>query len=143
MAQSPSEVARETLRQLAQRRLAPTPDNYSRVYHEIAAPGAKLATTAAGTMLRELAAEIVKLPGEVPRDALALERAVDLSAWPEAKAALLRLIGGRQGATATPAWGPRWAQRYLNSDSPLTDRNDFWAASSASCCRAKSDIARL
>lgn len=106
MAQSPSEVARETLRQLAQRRLAPTPDNYSRVYHEIAAPGAKLATTAAGTMLRELAAEIVKLPGEVPRDALALERAVDLSAWPEAKAALLRLIGGRQGATATPAWGP-------------------------------------
>ena len=106
MAQSPSEVARETLRQLAQRRLAPTPDNYSRVYHEIAEPGAKLATTAAGTMLRELASEIVKAPGEVPRDALALERAVDLSAWPEAKAALLRLIGGRQGATATPAWGP-------------------------------------
>ncbi len=106
MAQSPSEVARETLRQLAQRRLAPTPDNYSRVYHEIAAPGAKLATTAAGTMLRELASEIVKQPGEVPRDALALERAVDLSAWPEAKAALLRLIGGKQGSTSTPAWGP-------------------------------------
>ncbi len=106
MAQSPSEVARETLRQLAQRRLAPTPDNYSRVYHEIASPGAKLATAAAGTMLRELASEIVKQPGEVSREALALERAVDLSAWPEAKSALLRLIAGKQGSAATPSWGP-------------------------------------
>jgi diguanylate cyclase len=32
----PSEVARETLRQLALRRIAPTPDNYRALYHEIA-----------------------------------------------------------------------------------------------------------
>lgn len=32
----PSDVARETLRQLALRRIAPTPDNYRSLYHEIA-----------------------------------------------------------------------------------------------------------
>jgi diguanylate cyclase len=34
----PSTIAREALRQLAARRLPPTPDNYSRVYAEIAGP---------------------------------------------------------------------------------------------------------
>lgn len=34
-ATAPSELARETLRQLAARRLAPTPDNYGRVYREL------------------------------------------------------------------------------------------------------------
>jgi diguanylate cyclase len=34
--QNPSELARETLRQLAMRRIPPTPDNYRNVYHEIA-----------------------------------------------------------------------------------------------------------
>jgi len=33
---NPSEIARETLRQLALRRIAPTPDNYRKLYHEIA-----------------------------------------------------------------------------------------------------------
>jgi len=40
MQTSPSTIAREALRQLATRKLAPTPDNYSRVYHEIASPNA-------------------------------------------------------------------------------------------------------
>jgi diguanylate cyclase len=33
---APSDIARETIRKLAARRLAPTPDNYARVYHETA-----------------------------------------------------------------------------------------------------------
>ena len=33
---NPSEIAREALRQLALRRIAPTPDNYRKLYHEIA-----------------------------------------------------------------------------------------------------------
>ena len=37
---SPSAIARETLRQLAARRLSPTPENYRRVYREIATPAA-------------------------------------------------------------------------------------------------------
>ena len=42
MQTSPSTIAREALRQLAARRLAPTPDNYSRIYQEIAAPGGRM-----------------------------------------------------------------------------------------------------
>ncbi len=33
---NPSDIARETLKQLATRRIAPTPENYQRIYHEIA-----------------------------------------------------------------------------------------------------------
>ena len=33
---NPSDIARETLKQLASRRIAPTPENYQRIYHEIA-----------------------------------------------------------------------------------------------------------
>ena len=105
-AQNPSEVAREALRQLAQRRMAPTPDNYSRIYHEIASPGTKLGALTAAAMLRELAAEVLKQPGEVPREAMALERAVELAAWPETKAALLRLVGAKPAVATTPSWGP-------------------------------------
>ena len=106
MAQSPSEIARETLRQLAQRRLVPTPENYSRVYHEIAAPGTKAGTPSAAAVLSEVAAELVRQPGEVPRESMVLERAVAVSAWPEAKVALLRLLGTKAPVAETPAWGP-------------------------------------
>lgn len=33
---TPTEIARETVRQLTSRKLPPTPDNYQRIYHEIA-----------------------------------------------------------------------------------------------------------
>jgi len=38
MQTSPSTIAREALRQLASRKLPPTPENFARIYHEIAAP---------------------------------------------------------------------------------------------------------
>ena len=44
---APSDIARETLKTLAGRKMAPTPDNYARVYQEISgAPGAKPETAA-------------------------------------------------------------------------------------------------
>jgi len=44
---NPTEVARETLRRLAMRRIAPTPDNYQTLYEEIVGvPGAQAATSA-------------------------------------------------------------------------------------------------
>ncbi|MBN9698407.1 MAG: hypothetical protein J0L85_21670, partial [Zoogloea sp.] len=36
----PSDIAREAFRQLALRRIAPTPDNYQTLYHEIAGTAA-------------------------------------------------------------------------------------------------------
>jgi diguanylate cyclase len=56
MQTSPSTIAREALRQLATRKLPPTPDNYSRVYHEIASPHAhhEGITPAWGPLIHEL-----------------------------------------------------------------------------------------
>ena len=33
---NPTDIARETFKQLASRRIAPTPENYQRIYHDIA-----------------------------------------------------------------------------------------------------------
>jgi diguanylate cyclase len=56
MQTSPSTIAREALRQLAARRLPPTPDNYMRVYAEIAGPNghAEAATPSWAPLIREL-----------------------------------------------------------------------------------------
>jgi len=56
MQTSPSTIAREALRQLAARRLAPTPDNYSRVYQEIASPAGRVEerTPSWGPLIRDL-----------------------------------------------------------------------------------------
>jgi diguanylate cyclase len=57
MQTSPSTIAREALRQLAARRLPPTPDNYARVYHEIAFPNGhqfEEATPSWAPLIREL-----------------------------------------------------------------------------------------
>jgi diguanylate cyclase len=56
MQTSPSTIAREALRQLAARRLPPTPENYHRVYHEIAHPGgvSEEATPAWAPLIRDL-----------------------------------------------------------------------------------------
>ena len=51
---NPSAVAREALRQLASLRLPPTPENYARVYNNIADPGVRPAPGGALAMLREL-----------------------------------------------------------------------------------------
>jgi len=57
---SPSELARDTLKTLAVRKLAPTPDNYARVYQEIS--GAPNGTTEATTLAAEPAKPTLAWP---------------------------------------------------------------------------------
>ena len=45
---TPPEIARDTLKALAARKLVPTPDNYSRVYHEIGGIAGGSAETVSG-----------------------------------------------------------------------------------------------
>ena len=75
----PSDIARETFRQLAARRLAPTPDNYLALYDEIA-----------GTRSAQLFPEgplghiLRVLPGQTPAQKRLLgqfERAVNQKDW--------------------------------------------------------------
>lgn len=77
---TPFEIARETLRLLASRRIAPTPDNYRTLYHEI---GGTKATpdTFPEQQLRSLAAALPRSTPEQLRLAKQLDDAVRDADW--------------------------------------------------------------
>ncbi|MDA8457374.1 diguanylate cyclase [Acidovorax sp. GBBC 3334] len=75
----PSEIARETLKQLAARRLVPTPDNYQALYEEIA--GARTVPAFPDGPLRHI---LRVLPGQTPGQKRLLglfEAAIDQTDW--------------------------------------------------------------
>lgn len=79
---NPTEVARETLRQLAMRRIAPTPDNYRRLYHEITdVSDSASAASILEEFARDLRGQYPALAGTVS----ALDEAVRLEKWPQCK----------------------------------------------------------
>ncbi|MFN7087315.1 MAG: diguanylate cyclase [Burkholderiales bacterium] len=109
---SPTDIARETLRRLAARRVAPTPDNYRQLYHEIAGHAANDTAEADGAaeqMLLELAAELPRGPVHASVEQIAgrIEQAVAEKNWEACKAALTAL--GELHAAAPPAAAP-WAK---------------------------------
>ena len=111
---SPTDVARETLRRLAARRVAPTPDNYRQLYHEIAGqPADDAAGTggAAAQMLLRLAAELPRDPAHAGLEQIAgrIEQAVAEKNWEACKAALAAL--GESHAASPPAAVP-WARLF-------------------------------
>ncbi len=105
---NPSDIARETLRQLAARRIAPNPDNYRQHYQEIA--GQPDAAADAERMLQQLAAELRAQPNTA-RLASALDKAAGEKNWSQYRAALLELIDARDGQGAG---AQLWAQLILD-----------------------------
>ena len=83
----PSEVARETLRQLALRRIAPTPDNYRALYHEIA--GSVADEVFPERALKQIAAALPRNNQESLRLALDFETAVAQGEWSALRALLV------------------------------------------------------
>ena len=72
---NPSEIARETLRQMALRRVPPTPDNYLKFYHEIA--GTQLDDEhAPDRFLRSLARRLPRDSAERQRHAHEIDQAI-------------------------------------------------------------------
>lgn len=89
---NPSEIARETLRLLASRRMAPSPENYRTIYHEIAgiADGAAKAFPES-----ELKALLTSLPKETSVQlglSRQLEQALKGQNWEEYRKALVEFI---------------------------------------------------
>jgi diguanylate cyclase len=105
---NPSDIARETLRQLASRRIAPNPDNYRQHYQEIA--GHPDAAADAERMLQQLVADLRAQP-HTARAAGALDKAADEKNWPQYRAALLQMIDAKNGQGAD---APLWAQLILD-----------------------------
>ena len=93
---NPTEVARETIRQLAARRIAPTPENYSRLYAEISG---ERESHPAAQALERLAAEAGKA---APGLAQPLAQAVKRERWDEVATALQRMTGAAAGVAGLP-----------------------------------------
>lgn len=95
----PFEIARETLKQLTARKLAPTPANYQSIYSEVA--GIPTMPPFPADHLREIAQALpAKTPGQQRHRAL-LESAVGQMNWDGVKSALLAYAG------FTPPAGPQ------------------------------------
>jgi len=88
---NPFEIARETLRLLATRRIPPSPDNYLTLYHEIA--GTKPTENSfPESQLRSLAAALPKASPDQLRLARQLDEAVKAANWEDFKKALTDFI---------------------------------------------------
>jgi diguanylate cyclase len=99
---NPSEIARETLRQLAMRRIAPTPDNYRKLYHEIAGTRGD-DHELPEAFVRKLARRLPRDSAERLRHLRQLEQALADGKPMAAEAALKQYIDGLKLAEQ-PAW---------------------------------------
>lgn len=107
----PFEIARETIKQLTARKLAPTPVNYKSIYNEIA--GIPWVEHFPAKELKEISQALpAKTPGQLRQKAL-IESAVDRMSWEGVKAAFLAY------GTFTPGTAP---------DAPLVTPNAHAAA---------------
>ncbi len=77
---NPTETARETIRQLAVKRIPPTPDNYARIYAEVS--GEPATHPLVGAVERALA-EVLRNANGVPPGAQALAQALRRQKWDE------------------------------------------------------------
>ncbi len=88
---SPSEIAREAFRRLAEKRLAPTPENYQTLYHEVA--GSLVPAHFPSEALRQIAAALPsRNPGQEKQLGL-LGSAISQRSWDKVEAALVAYGG--------------------------------------------------
>ncbi len=101
---NPAEIARETLKQLMTRRMAPSPDNYRTLYNEIAGIADKANEAFPERELRSLLAILPKETGAQQRLARQLEQAVRAQDWGDWQKALGDFIIER-GSETEQNWG--------------------------------------
>ena len=101
---NPSEIARETLKQLMTRRMPPSPDNYLAIYNEIAGIADRPAEIFPE---RELKALLLSLPKENPvqqRLSRQLDQALKASNWEDYRKAVVEFIA-EHSSESELAWG--------------------------------------
>ena len=103
---NPTDLARETLKLLAARRIAPTPENFTRYYHEIAGTQpVEAAAPTGGTgdrLVRAIFEAAIANPGAAGLQQLG--RALEQQDVSQFSTALVALASGKQGGPRTE-WG--------------------------------------
>lgn len=111
----PSDVARETLRQLAMRRKLPTPDNYRELYHEIA--GTSVAEPFPSADLKAMVTALPRQNNDQAKFARRLELALTNESWRDITEAVKEFV---ETATAEP---PNWANMIRTVITQLQKRH--------------------
>ena len=88
---NPSEIARETLRLLAARRIPPTPDNYRTLYHEISGTADEVERFPEKS-LRSLATALPRSSPDQLRLARALDTAIKNESWDDYRTSLAEFV---------------------------------------------------
>jgi diguanylate cyclase len=89
-----TDIARATIRQLAERRLAPTPSNYAAIYAELSGDLVSV-TLGAGPFLRQLGADLAKVC--TPSQFSNIEKAMATLDPELARSAIVELVGAGKG----------------------------------------------
>ncbi|MBK1679949.1 GGDEF domain-containing protein [Rhodocyclus tenuis] len=89
---NPSEIARETLRMLASRRMAPSPDNYRTIYQEISGVAQAASDVFPTQELKALLSALPKDSAEQQRLARQFDQAIRNEDWNEARKLLVDFI---------------------------------------------------
>ncbi len=97
---NPSEIARETLKRLSQERTPPTPDNYRKLYHDIA--GTEATEVFPEKSLKALAISLPHNTAEQKRFARQIETAVASKNWGGLKTTIVDLLN--KSAAEPPNW---------------------------------------
>ncbi|MBI2307764.1 MAG: diguanylate cyclase [Rhodocyclales bacterium] len=101
---NPTEIAREAFRLLATRRIAPTPENYRTVYHEIAGTRADDAQMFPAEQLKSLQQGLPRATPAQLRLARELEQAAKDESWSAYRNTLVRFIEEQSAVESLP-WG--------------------------------------
>ena len=99
---NPSVIARETLKQLAILKISPTPDNYHKLYDQIAGNPENQISAVTAKLLTELAKEFPRHTPPLLNCANSLEQAVGEKSWSKYKAALIKFITSEIEAADIP-----------------------------------------
>ncbi len=127
----PNDIARETLRLLVTRKQAPTPENYCRLYSEIA--GDEDGDVACATVerhLQRLATELPRTTPELARLGNALAGAQANHSWEDGHRALIAFAEQQGQNVSTPEWAAllRELARLLRDPSPQNPTAERHAA---------------
>ncbi len=85
-------IARETLQQLSSLKIPPNPDNYHRVYNQIAGKSESTISESTAKILKELISEFPRHTPDLLKYANALEQALETKNWYKYKATFTKFI---------------------------------------------------
>lgn len=99
-AENPSVIARDTLKMLAQRKLAPTPENYTHIYNEISGGDTSMS---AESVLNGLAEQLQNTPKTMAAG-LAIKKSVKEKDWQKAQQEIVKFLPKSEAEGEAKSW---------------------------------------